>query len=285
MFGSFSRSYQLVRHSWAILRQDKEILIFPILSGAASIALAASFLVPLVLFAQQDSADQKIRIDFWWYIFTFLFYLVSYFITVFFNVGVMHCASIRMSGGKPSIGDGFQGAISHVIPIILWSLLSATVGVILRLVEERLAFVGKIVASMLGLGWSFLTYFAVPVMIFEGKSAGRAVRRSAELFKKTWGESVIGQAGMGVFFAWLAVAGVIPVALAVFLAAQGILGAAIATLIIAVLIFYWIALAVVSAALKGIFNVALYRYAATGQLSGGFPQDLIAQHWQPKNRP
>jgi hypothetical protein len=281
MFGSFSRSYQLVRHSWAILRQDKEILIFPILSGIASTALAASFLIPFVLSTHQDSAEQKIRIDFWWYLFTFLFYLVSYFITIFFNVGVMHCASIRMSGGKPSIGDGFQGAISHVVPILVWSLISATAGVILKVIEQRLALVGRLVASILGLGWSFLTYFALPVMIFEDRSAGRAMKRSAELFKRTWGEAVVGQAGLGVFFGWLAVAGAIPVALAVFLAAQGTLGAAVATLVIAVAIVYWIALAVVAAALKGIFNVALYRFAATGR-AGGFPPELIAGHWEPK---
>src|SRR5436190_4567174 len=239
MFGSFSRSYQLVRHSWTILRQDKEILFFPIISGVLSIALAASFLIPLVLYAHEDPADQKVRIDFWWYLFTFLFYLVSYFITTFFNVGVMHCASIRMSGGDPTIGDGFQGAISNIVPILVWSLISATVGVILRFIEQRLALVGRIVASVLGLGWSFLTYFVVPVMIFEGKSARRAMKRSAELFKRTWGESVVGQAGMGLFFGWLAVAGAVPVALAVFLASQGTLGAAAATLVIAVAIFYW----------------------------------------------
>ncbi|HVE41092.1 MAG TPA: DUF6159 family protein [Planctomycetota bacterium] len=281
MFGSFSRSYQLVRASWAILRQDKEIIIFPILSGAISIVLAASFLVPLVLFAQHDPADHRIRIDFWWYLFTFLFYLVSSFITIFFNVGVMHCASVRMSGSDPTIAEGFHGAISNVVPIIVWSLLSATVGVLLRILEQRLALVGRIVVSMLGLGWSFLTYFAVPVMIFEGKSAGRAMKRSAELFKRTWGESVVGQAGLGVFFGWLALAGAVPVALAVFLAAQGALGAAVATLIISVAIFYWIALAAISTALKGIFNVALYRFASTGQ-AGGFPPELIAGHWTTK---
>jgi hypothetical protein len=283
MFGSLSRSYQLVRCSWAILRQDKEILIFPVLSGVASIALAASFLVPLVLFAQHDPADEKIRIDVWWYAFMFLFYLVSYFITIFFNVGVMHCASMRMSGSDPTIADGFQGAISNFVPILVWSLISATVGVLLRVIEQRLSLVGKIVASILGLGWSFLTYFAVPVMIFEGKSAGRAIKRSAELFKRTWGESVVGQAGLGVFFGWLAVAGLVPVGLAVFLAAQGTLGVAVATIVIAVAIFYWIGLAAVAAALKGIFNVALYRFAATGQ-AGGFPPDLIAAHWAPKNQ-
>jgi len=282
MFGSFSRSYQLVRRSWSILRQDKEIMIFPVLSGVASIALAASFLVPLIFFGLHETDDGKMRIDFWWYVFTFLFYLVSYFITIFFNVGVMHCASIRMDGGDPTVADGFQGAISNAGRIIVWSLISATVGMLLRLIEQRAALFGKIIASMLGLAWTFLTYFAVPVMIFEGRGAQRAIKRSAELFKKTWGETVVGQAGIGFFFGWLALAGLIPVAAAVFFASQGTIGAMLATVVISVAFFYWIGLAVVSAALKGIFNVALYRYAAMGEVVDGFSEEMIVRHWQPK---
>src|ERR1041384_7901923 len=175
MFGSFSRSYQLVRRSWSILREDKEITIFPILSGVASIALGASFLVPLIFFGLHETDDGKMRIDLWWYVFTFLFSLVSYFITVFFNVGLMHCATIRMEGGDPKVSDGFQGAMSNVGRIIMWSLISATVGMILRVIEQRAALIGRIVASMLGLAWTYVTYFAVPVMIFEGKSAQGAI--------------------------------------------------------------------------------------------------------------
>src|SRR6266542_4126991 len=105
MFNSFSRSYQLVRHSWAVLKQDKEIMIFPVLSGIASLAVLASFVVPLVVFgmhhspepapaAAAGSQEPGFQMQAAWYAYSFLFYLTSYFITIFFNVGVMHCASI-----------------------------------------------------------------------------------------------------------------------------------------------------------------------------------------------
>jgi hypothetical protein len=291
MFNSFSRSYQLVRHSWAVLKQDKEILIFPLLSGIASLAVAASFLIPLVVVgmhdqsqatAAGDSSRAEFQMNAAWYAYTFLFYLVSYFITIFFNVGVMHCASIRMNGGDPTVADGFKGAFARIGAIFLWSLVSATVGMVLRALSERLGLIGKIVTSLLGVAWSILTYFAVPVMIFEGAGVGKSIKRSGELIKKTWGEALVGQSGMGLFFGLLFLAGLVPLGIAVWLAAQGTAGVMVAVVLGAVTLFYWIGLAVVSAALQGVFHVALYRYASTGQVAGGYPEELIARHWVPK---
>lgn len=293
MFDRFSRSYQLVRHSWAVLKQDKEILIFPVLSGIASLAVAASFIVPLVVLGMHDAGqanqaaqqgrDGGFRMDAAWYAYSFLFYLLSYFITIFFNVGVMHCASIRMNGGDPTVADGFKGAFSRIGAIFLWSLVSATVGMILRALSERMGLIGKIVVSLLGVAWSILTYFAVPVMIFEGAGVGRSIKRSGELIKKTWGEALVGQGGMGLFFSLLFMLGLVPAILAIWVAAQGTAGVLVAVILGAATLFYWIGLAVVSAALQGVFHVALYRYASTGQVAGGYPEELIARHWVPKN--
>src|SRR5688572_30321176 len=134
MFGSFSRSYELVRHSWSVLRQDKEIMIFPVLSGLASLAVAASFIIPVVLYemgrqstgaapAAGQAHNTKAHIETAWYVYSFCFYLVSYFITIFFNVGVMTCAAKRMDGGDPTVGDGFRGAFANIVPIFLWALV------------------------------------------------------------------------------------------------------------------------------------------------------------------
>jgi len=292
MFNRFSRSYQLVRHSWAVLKQDKEILIFPVLSGIASLAVAASFIVPLVIFGMHQPAetapagahkDPEFQMQAAWYAYTFLFYLVSYFITIFFNVGVMHCASIRMNGGDPTVADGFKGAFSRIGAIFMWSLVSATVGMILRAISERAGLIGKIVVSLLGVAWSILTYFAVPVMIFEGAGVGRSIKRSGELIKKTWGEALVAQGGMGLFFGMLFLLGMIPLVGSIFLASQGSLGAIVAVIVGAAVLFYWIGLGVVSAALQGVFHVALYRYASTGVVPSGYPEELVARHWQPKS--
>jgi len=290
MFNSFSRSYELVRHSWAVLRQDREIMIFPVLSGLASLVVAASFIVPVILFGMHHPTGTPapgqpqpgFHIQDAWYVYSFIFYVVSYFITIFFNVGVMHCAAIRMDGGDPTVADGFKGAFAHIGSIFAWSLVSATVGMILRMIEERSGLVGKIASSIAGVAWSLLTYFAVPVMIFEGAGVGQAITRSGQLFKKTWGEAVVGESGIGLFFGLLGMIGLLPIFAAIYLASQGSIGIAAAVVVGAVVLCYWIALAVVSAALQGVFHVALYRYAATGQIAAGYSEDLIAGQWHPK---
>jgi len=195
---------------------------------------------------------------------------------------VMHCAAIRMDGGDPTVSDGFKGAFAHIGSIFAWSLVSATVGMILRMIEERSGLVGKIASSIAGVAWSLLTYFAVPVMIFEGAGVGQAITRSGQLFKKTWGEAVVGESGIGLFFGLLGMIGLLPIFAAIYLASQGSIGIAAAVVVGAVVLCYWIALAVVSAALQGVFHVALYRYAATGQIAAGYSEDLIAGQWHPK---
>jgi hypothetical protein len=291
MFGSFSRSYDLVRTSWNVLRQDKEIMIFPVVSAVASLAAAATFLTPVILTGLHMSGGTTpggsgTRAEFAFqaaeYAWLFAFYVASWFITVFFNVGVMTCAAKRMDGGDPTVADGFRGAFAHILPILAWSLVSATVGVVLRAIEERASILGQIAAALIGLAWSFLTYFAVPVIIFENAGIGRAISRSGELFKRTWGEAVVGETGMGLFFGLLAMIGILPVLAAVVLCVQGAIALPAAIAIGSIAVVYWIALAVVSAALQGIFHVALYRYASTGQVPHEFPQELVAGHWRPK---
>lgn len=289
MFPSWSRSYALVQQSWNVLKQDKEIMIFPVLSGLVSMAVGASFIVPIVLMLMHQGnaphpagTHEKVHIEAAWYAYMFLFYLCSYFVTIFFNVGVMKCAAIRMDGGDPTVADGFKGAFAHIGGIFMWSLVSATIGMILRAIERRAGLLGSIAASILGIAWTFLTYFAVPVIIFENTDALTAIKRSGELFKRTWGEAVVGQSGMGLVFGVLSLLGLFPIVAAVFLLSQGSVAVPVAVMLVATAIAYWIAIAVVSAALQGVYHVALYRYASTGQIAGGFSQDLVAGNWVPK---
>ena len=46
MFERFSRSWSLVKASADVLRQDKELLVFPLLSTIAALLVAATFIAP-----------------------------------------------------------------------------------------------------------------------------------------------------------------------------------------------------------------------------------------------
>ena len=148
----------------ASAERTAKIMIFPVLSGLASLAVAASFIVPVVIFEMHNQATgastaaaghgnhAKVQIEAAWYVYSFLFYVTSYFITIFFNVGVMHCAAKRMDGGDPTVADGFKDAFSHIGAIFMWSLVAATVGMILRMISERSGLLGRcsIVGAPLG---------------------------------------------------------------------------------------------------------------------------------------
>ena len=263
----FRRSYAIFVESLRVLAKDKEILIFPVLSGIITIIAFVT-----IVFAGHSSgllrefqADNRVL----GYVVLFVWYFVSWFIVLFFNVAVIACASIRLRGGDPTIADGFRASMQHLGRIAVWALISATVGVILRVIAERAKLIGRIISGLLGAAWSIATYFIVPVMIFEGRSIRDSVKQSTQLIAKTWGESLIAAGGIGAFIMLLAVGGLaLPIA-AIFISPTAALVA------LGVMVVYWIALSVVSAALSGIFRTALYLYATEGRTPAGFTPEYV----------
>ena len=274
MFDSISRSISLIRSSWSVLNKDKEILLFPILSGIACLIVVISFIIPAVLIGAGLKGIEHNSLLLYGGV--FVFYLITYFIIIFCNVGLVTCANIRLNGGDPTFSQGFSHAISHLQQILAWSLLSATVGVILSVIRGKDNIVGQIISSLLGTAWSLLTYFVIPVMIIEEKGVLESMKISASLFRRTWGETVIGQGGIALIFVLIGLAGLIPVLLA-FLIGNG-------SLLIAIIGFYLlfvVILAVIGSALQGIYNTALYLYAKTGSVPPAFDTDLIANAFRP----
>ena len=151
------------------------------------------------------------------------------------------------------------------------ALLSATIGVILRIIAERFKVVGELITSITGLIWSLLTFFVIPVMIFENRSILQSIKQSGYLFKKTWGEHVIGQFSMALFFTFLGLRGLIPLLLG-FLTNPCII----------ITVIYWVLLAIISSCLNGIFVAALYNYALTGQVPAAYSPEVIEGAFKPK---
>lgn len=289
MFERFDRSVRLLRESWAVLKEEKGLVVFPICSGICSLLAALAFFVPWLLlsglpdrirgFSAGGPGHHAVRFGLTQpihYVGIFLFYLVTYTIVVFFNVGLVACAGERLRGGHARAEDGLRFAWSNLGRIVAWAAVAATVGTILRAIEERAAWLGQIVASILGLVWTLATTFVVPVLVFEQVGPFDALKRSVAVFRKTWGEAVIGNAGLGLIFGLAGLLGLVPLMLGFFALPWGIVvGGAIA-------LVYWLALTVVQAALQGIFQTAVYQYAANGTLSPDFSPDLITHAYVPK---
>jgi hypothetical protein len=254
----------MTKMSLRVIREDKEILIFPILSGIFTLLILASFVGGVFLTNGFENAT-----DNWsFYVFFILYYFASFFIATFFNAAIIGCATIRMDGGNPTVSDGFRIAGQNVGRILGWALIAATVGMVIRAVQERLGFIGKLIMGAIGIAWTIATYFVVPVLIYEGLGPWGAVKRSASILKNTWGETIVGNLGMGLLFALLAIPGL----LGIFVGIAGIIswGAAVGVAILLLAFFYLIALAIIGSAARTILLAALYRFATTGQVSEEF---------------
>jgi hypothetical protein len=273
MAGSFDTSWSLVRASARVLKQDRELLVFPLISGIATVLVMASFVAPLVATGAWRMLELE-QGSYLAYVLGFLFYFVQYTVVFFFNSALVGAALIRMEGGDPTVGDGLRIAISRLPAILGYAAVASTVGMVLRAISERSGWLGRLVAGLVGMGWTLATFLAVPVLVSRNVGPIDAVRESATLFKRTWGEQIIGSFGMGwVFFILWAVWGLlmgIPFLLLWPVSQWGAVG------VIGIMILGFVALGLVQSSLHGIYTAALYRYATRGD-AGPFGEDLL-QH-------
>lgn len=270
--GRLGRGWGLVDMSLGVIRKDKEILIFPLLSLVSTGIIFIGFIyfttggLSLLMAEDFNPFASPTRIV------TFVpMYFLLYFIIVYLNVALISCAMIRFEGGDPTVRDGFRTSNQNLRSIFEWVLFASTVGIILMVIEEKVVGVGKIITRVAEMAWRVATYFTVPVLIYEKMSPLGAVRRSADLLRRTWGETIAGGLGMGAIFGLLGLAGLLPAAI----------GFAVGGIFIALIIavFYWLALACLSSAATSVFNVALYRYATTGKVVPDFPEEVFKDPW------
>lgn len=269
-----TRTWELAKVSWGVLRDDKELALLPVLSAICAILVSATFFLPLIVVPEIFNFGRPGPVQF---VGTFLFYLANYFVVIFFNTALIHAATIRLRGGNPKLSDGLNFALENVMVILQWAVVAATVGMIIRAIEERVGWLGKIVVALIGAAWSLATYFVVPVIVYERLGPIDAVKRSASLFRDTWGERAIGSISFGLLFFLLA----LPAIAVPFL--FGALFGVVAGLVMGgIALLYIIALAVVSSALQGIFTAALYLYTQSKQASGPFSQEMLGGAWRPR---
>jgi hypothetical protein len=280
MFERFSRSWQLVKASGSVLMQDKELLLFPLISSVAAFIVLMCFALPLFGFAALDGLSRGHVGGLGLYVVGFLFYLTRYFVIFFFNAALVGAAMIRLDGGNPTLSDGLSIAMSKWQNILGYAAIAATVGLLLRAVQRRSGTITKFVAGLIGMGWTLATFLVVPVLVARDVGPVTAVKDSATMLKQTWSENAIGQVGIGAVF------GIIHFVLVIFAAAIIIVammlksGAALVTAIVLVVVMF-ILVALVQTALSAIYAAALYRYADGKQQSSGFDTTTLANAFVP----
>jgi xanthosine utilization system XapX-like protein len=280
--GTISRSWDLLGQSFAVLKSDKQLMWLPVISAifciaATVIIFSVGVLVVVPLNAiPHDPAGQKL-LGQEMTPFVFLFYLVTYSIAIFFNVALVTIAADRINGGDATLNDGLQAAWARKWRIFQWAILAATVGILLNMLQQRLGLIGRLITSAIGFVWTLASFFVAPILAAEDMGPVEALYKSAQIFRDRWGEELVGGFSFGLIFFLLAIPGIIPPILGAKIFGVGgmFVGLGIA-------VIYWMLLGVVSSAAQGIFVAALYRYATTGEASGGFQLDQLSSAWHPK---
>lgn len=280
MLEKLQNSWALIKASAAVLRADKELVIFPIVSSIALLIVTASFGLPMALtgfFEKLSEGPGQVLGA----IVGFFFYVVQYTIIIFANSALVGAALIRLRGGDPTVKDGLAVATKRFGTILGYALIAATVGMILRWISERAGTLGQIVSAIGGLAWNLATFLVVPVLVVEGLSPWEAIKRSAGLLKKTWGEQIVGNFGLGLVFGLLALA-VALVTVAIVIAAAATESVALIVVVIGIAILAFLFLGLISSTLQGIYVAAVYRYAAEEQVDSFFSEDMVRQAFRQK---
>lgn len=286
MAGKFARSWALMKASAGVLRSDKSLLVFPLLSGLCTLLVAASFLIPVVVMmvgGEHAGQDFNQRMSAGAYLLMFAFYLVQYFVIIFFQTALTGVALMHLRGEPTSVAAGFALARSRLPHIFGYALIAATVGLVLRMIQERLGLVGRLVVGFLGLAWTVATFLVVPILASEDVGPVDAVKRSVELLKRSWGENLIGNGGIGVVFGLLMVVAALVGAVLIggAVALQSVVAIVLA---VTVVVLGFILLGLIQSSLQGIYSAALYRYAEAGEASVGFDQALLEQAFRSKQK-
>jgi hypothetical protein len=257
--------------SFGVIRQDKELLLFPFLALLISglmwgLFIASIFFLDIAFFEQLQEQSMVL-----YYALYFIFYFLTAFIAVYFQAAVVGSAMIRLEGGQPTIGDAFRQANKHVGKLLKWALLTATIGLILRAIARQGGIIGRIVAGALGITWTLASYMAIPVIVAEGIGPWQALKRSASLFRKTWGETLVGGLGVGLVLVLLALAGLLPIAIGAYIATTEaiLVGVGIAAV-------YWFFIFLLWGAAWPVLSAVLYRYAAKGEVVPGLSEEVLS---------
>ncbi|NWG18089.1 MAG: hypothetical protein HXY41_15810 [Chloroflexi bacterium] len=293
MRGKIRNGWELSKQSWAALRSNPQLVVFPIISMIGMIVVTILFFIPIsatgivsALVNDGGIADNMAAIVS--AVVLFIYYLVAYTVTIFSNTALVGAAMKLVRGEPATVSDGIQIAMSRISKIIVYALISATIGMIARSIRESgrrsdnllVAILTGIIGGLIQGTWNLLVFFAIPVLVVENIGVIDSLKRSLEIFKKTWGEGFVGSTAIGgitclAYLAVIVIGGVL-IFLAVSTGTAALIIGAVALVVLA-----FIFLGLLQGAVNGVFQASLYNYAQTGDAGRFIDTELARQAFLP----
>ncbi len=319
------RSKKLLKAAFQVLFREKKLLLFPVIATALALVVALFFIAPIVLYptghsyfsaAHWSALAEKVAPAFapahagphqpmlmgrngvalftghWWgAAFFALAYFTSMFLATFSNVAFYHEIMQALSGQAVSVRRGFRFAVARWQAILLWSLFAGLVGYLINAIEERVGFLGRFITGFIGLAWSVACIFVIPTLVRnqeESPNPLKLLRTSAGTLKRTWGELVIGYAGMELAFGLglllLLLVTLLTGGLGTYLVCSAFHLGLWWILLVAVgeLLGLMALLGTLGSVVNPVYRCALFVYATEGVVPEAFDQELLDSAWKVK---
>lgn len=274
--GRIRASWLLFKESWRFLAADKELLLIPVAALVLNLCLLGIVIGSTVLLTQNSenplfTGDTLHTLD---YVVLFMVYVVGAFTLALSQAAITHTVYTRLHNGNARLGESISVALSHAGTLFVWALITSTVGVILRMIAERSQLIGKIVAALMGAAWAIATFFVIPAIVIDKKGAVESIPFSITTFKRTWGETIVSNITLGLFFFLAYMLAIISVVGMIIL---GVYAENLIIILTALIIgVAWLVMAsLAQAALEGVIKTVLYIYATDATTPTNFNRELL----------
>jgi Family of unknown function (DUF6159) len=204
-FTRLSNGWTIAMNSFKVLKENRQLIIFPVLSGISLILIMGSFFTAMLGFSGWDIDNMQEPGTIASYALLFAYYIVNYFVVVFFNMALVHCTSLYFKGEEVTVRKGIDFSMSRIGTIFAWAVFAGSVGAVLKIIQENVGTLGKFITGIIGVVWGVATFFVVPVIAYENLGPIDAFKRSAQLMRQKWGEGI----GAGFSFGLIQLAGIV----------------------------------------------------------------------------
>jgi hypothetical protein len=276
-----TRGWLLTKASWAVVRRDRTLLMFPVIAAYGALIVAAIFIsLAFLLHSYTGSEPLTIAVV---ALGVYVFMVVNAFCTVALSA----CAARSLDGHDTTVIEGILLAQRRLGTIFGWALVQLSIGALTALIEVVVrqgagALVARLVGGLTNLAWSAASFFVLPVIALEGLPPAQAVKRSTEIIRERWGEGVVGTASIsGLMVLLIFLPGLAMIIGGITLRRQRPVSGAILAGLGAVTIIVGV---IVQTALTATFRIALYRFASEGKVPGGFEPEALETAFTPRRR-
>ena len=259
------RGWGVTKLGMHVVRADPELMAYMLFSGILSIIAAIVLLTTTgglgYLIGGEEGSEGGV------YVGAFLSYMVVAIITVFWNAAIIASAHERLTAGtNPSFSYGIKQAMKCLPQIVIWGLISGTVGLVIMALQSMqqsdnpvVSIFGHIASFIAQVAWWITTFFVVPMIVLDNIGVGESMSKSPELFKQAWGEGVVSTTGTGIIN-FLVILLIVIICLPLF--ALGEIGFGLGILVMSVGIVVSV---LFFSACEAVNRASLYYFAKTGE--------------------